>query len=32
VSERGSGNGGHEYGMRLTSADKNALIEYLETL
>jgi hypothetical protein len=32
VRERGNGNGGHEYGVQLPAADKDALIEYLKTL
>jgi mono/diheme cytochrome c family protein len=32
VSERGNGNGGHEYGTRLSAEEKDALIEYLKTL
>jgi len=28
---RGNGNGGHEYGVRLTPAQKHALVEYLKT-
>ncbi|HYN20385.1 MAG TPA: cytochrome c [Thermoanaerobaculia bacterium] len=32
VSERGNGNGGHEYGTQLSEQDKNDLIEYLKTL
>jgi mono/diheme cytochrome c family protein len=32
VSERGNGNGGHEYGSGLAAAEKDALIEYLKTL
>jgi hypothetical protein len=32
VSERGNGNGGHEFGTDLAAADKDALIEYLKTL
>lgn len=31
TSLRGNGNMGHEYGVRLTAADKAALIEYLKT-
>jgi hypothetical protein len=32
VSERSNGNQGHEYGVRLPAAEKEALIEYLKTL
>jgi cytochrome c peroxidase len=32
VSERSSGNQGHEYGVNLSAAEKDALIEYLKTL
>jgi mono/diheme cytochrome c family protein len=32
VSERASGNHGHEYGVNLTAEEKDALIEYLKTL
>ncbi len=32
VDERASGNQGHEYGIQLPAADKDALIEYLKTL
>jgi mono/diheme cytochrome c family protein len=32
VSERSSGNQGHEYGVQLPAAEKDALIEYLKTL
>lgn len=32
VSQRGNGNGGHEYGTRLSAAEKDELIEYLKTL
>jgi hypothetical protein len=32
TSVRGNGNGGHEYGTDLPSAEKAALIEYLKTL
>jgi mono/diheme cytochrome c family protein len=32
VSERASGNQGHEYGVNLSTAEKDALIEYLKTL
>lgn len=32
VSERGNGNGGHEYGTRLSAQEKDDLIEYLKTL
>jgi hypothetical protein len=32
VSERASGNHGHEFGTDLPAAEKNALIEYLKTL
>jgi len=32
VSQRASGNQGHEYGTTLSAAQKNALIEYLKTL
>ncbi len=32
VSERGSGNQGHEYGVSLSPSDKDLLIEYLKTL
>lgn len=32
VSERGNGNGGHEYGTGLPAEEKDALIEYLKTL
>jgi hypothetical protein len=32
VSERSNGNQGHEYGVRLPAAEKDALIEYLKTL
>jgi len=32
VSAKGNGNQGHEYGTRLSSSDKDALIEYLKTL
>lgn len=31
TSERGNGNGGHDYGTRLTDGQKWALIEYLKT-
>jgi len=29
---RGNGNGGHDFGTALPSADKAALLEYLKTL
>ena len=32
VSERASGNKGHEYGAHLLASEKDALIEYLKTL
>src|SRR5258705_879463 len=32
VSQRASGNQGHEYGVNLSVAEKDALIEYLKTL
>ena len=32
TAERGNGNGGHDYGTRLTPGAKLALIEYLKTL
>jgi mono/diheme cytochrome c family protein len=32
VSERASGNHGHEYGTQLSAKDKDALIEYLKTM
>jgi hypothetical protein len=32
VSERASGNQGHEYGTDLSAKEKDALIEYLKTL
>ena len=32
VSERASGNHGHEYGTNLSAKDKDALVEYLKTL
>jgi processive rubber oxygenase RoxA-like protein len=32
VSERASGNQGHEYGTNLSAKEKDALIEYLKTL
>ncbi len=32
VSERASGNQGHEFGTKLSAAEKDALIEYLKTL
>ena len=32
VSERGNGNGGHEYGTRLSPAEKDELVEFLKTL
>lgn len=32
VSERGNGNGGHEYGTRLSVEQKDDLLEYLKTL
>jgi mono/diheme cytochrome c family protein len=32
TSERGNGNGGHEFGTTLSPADKAALVEYLKTL
>lgn len=32
TTERGNGNGGHEYGTTLSDADKQALIAYLKTL
>jgi mono/diheme cytochrome c family protein len=32
VNERSSGNQGHEYGINLPAAEKDALIEYLKTL
>jgi len=32
VSERASGNQGHEYGTNLSGKEKDALIEYLKTL
>lgn len=32
VSERGSSNQGHEYGVNLSAKEKDALIEYLKTL
>ncbi|MGQ0648916.1 MAG: hypothetical protein ACT4P7_15265 [Gemmatimonadaceae bacterium] len=30
--ERGNGNGGHQFGVRLTDAEKAALVEYLKSL
>ncbi|HET9295670.1 MAG TPA: hypothetical protein VFP18_02165, partial [Candidatus Binatia bacterium] len=32
VSERASGNQGHEFGVNFSAAEKDALIEYLKTL
>jgi hypothetical protein len=32
VSERGNGNGGHDYGTALSPQEKNALVEYMKTL
>ncbi len=32
TSLRGNGNGGHTYGVKLSDADKDALLEYLKTL
>ena len=32
TSRAGNGNGGHEYGTNLSTADQNALLEYLKTL
>ena len=32
VAAKGGGNQGHEYGVELSEADKEALIEYLKTL
>jgi hypothetical protein len=32
VTERASGNQGHEFGINLSAAGKDALIEYLKTL
>jgi hypothetical protein len=32
VNVRGNGNGGHEWGLGLADADKNALSEYMKTL
>jgi mono/diheme cytochrome c family protein len=32
VSERGNGNGGHEFGTRLAAGEKSDLIEFLKTL
>ncbi|MEO1576761.1 MAG: hypothetical protein AAFU65_17575, partial [Pseudomonadota bacterium] len=32
VSERGNGNGGHDYGTALSTEDKDDLIEFLKTL
>jgi hypothetical protein len=32
TSVRGNGNQGHDYGIDLSSDDKNALLEYLKTL
>ena len=32
VAAKGGGNQGHEYGVELSEADKDALIEYLKTL
>jgi len=32
VSERASGNQGHEFGVNLSAAEKDALIEYLKSL
>ena len=32
VHVRGNGNGGHEYGLDLPPADKDALVEYLKGL
>jgi cytochrome c peroxidase len=32
VGERASGNQGHEYGVKLSAAEKDALIEYLKSL
>jgi hypothetical protein len=32
VSQRASGNQGHEYGVNLSVAEKDALIEYLKTM
>ena len=32
VSQRGSGNGGHTFGVTLPDTDKDALVEYLKTL
>ena len=31
TSQPGNGNGGHRYGMDLTAADKDAIVEYLKT-
>ena len=32
MSQRGSGNGGHAFGVTLPDTDKDALVEYLKTL
>ena len=32
VNVRGNGNGGHEWGLSLPDADKDALVEYMKTL
>jgi hypothetical protein len=32
VNVRGNGNGGHDWGLKLSDADKNALVEYMKTL
>jgi mono/diheme cytochrome c family protein len=32
VSERGNGNGGHEFGTHLSGEEKDSLLEYLKTL
>jgi hypothetical protein len=32
VSERGNGNGGHDYGTALSPQEKDALVEYMKTL
>ena len=32
VNVRGNGNGGHDWGLDMPAADKDALVEYMKTL
>ena len=32
TTEKGNGNGGHDYGIALSDSDKKSLVEYLKTL